>query len=196
VVLVSSRGIVPDVSSATVHVALLRGINVGGRNKLPMKELASLFRDAGSREVETYIQSGNVVFEAEPALADRIAGVVSEAIRRDFGLDVPVVTRTEYELARVVDTNPFLEGGGDESILHVAFLADLPDADRVRSLDPNRSPPDEFAVAGREIYLRCPNGMARTKLTNAYFDSRLATVSTMRNWRTVSTLLTMASDRA
>jgi uncharacterized protein (DUF1697 family) len=88
--------------------------------------------------------------------------------------------------------NPFLEAGADIGTLHVAILADAPAAAKVKALDPDRSPPDAFAVRGREIYLQCPNGYGRTKLTNAYFDSKLATTSTVRNWRTVLKLVELA----
>jgi uncharacterized protein (DUF1697 family) len=178
--------------AAETHVALLRGINVGGKNLLPMKDLAALFESAGCGDVRTYIQSGNVLFAAKPALAGRISALVTKAIARDFGFSVPVVTRSADELRRVAGANPFLRSGVDLAALHVAFLLDEPSAERVAGLDPKRSPPDEFRVLGREIYLRCPTGMAKTKLTNAYFDSKLATVSTARNWNTVNKLIELA----
>ena len=102
------------------------------------------------------------------------------------------MTRRADEIEAVVDANPFLQAGAETDKLHVVFLADEPDAERVEALDPDRSPPDEFTVRGREVYLHCPNGMARSKLTNSYFDSTLSTVSTMRNWKTVGKLLELA----
>ncbi len=158
-----------------------------------MKDLAAIFVDAGCRSVATYIQSGNVVFEAPASLAGRIPTLIEEAIEERFGLEVPVVSRTAGELRKVVGGNPFLRSGADPSTLHVAFLADRASTAGVKLLDPHRSPPDTFAVRGREIYLHCPNGYGRSKLTNAYFDSKLATKSTVRNWRTVETLLELAS---
>ena len=175
-----------------VHVALLRGINVGGKNMLPMKDLAAMFTNAGCASVSTYIQSGNVVFEASPALSRRIPTLIERAISDRFGYQVPVVTRSGAELGKIVRANPFLEAGANIGTLHVAFLADSPAQAKIKALDPNRSPPDEFAVRGREIYLQCPNGYGRTKLTNGYFDSKLATTSTVRNWRTVVKLLELA----
>jgi uncharacterized protein (DUF1697 family) len=175
-----------------VHVALLRGINLAGRNRLSMKDLAAMFTDGGCGSVATYIQSGNVVFEASPALARRIPVLIEKAIADGFGYHIPVVTRTAGELHKVVRGNPFLRAGADAGTLHVAFLAGSPAAAKVKALDPDRSPPDAFAVRGREIYLHCPNGFARTRLTNAYFDSKLATTSTVRNWKTVKTLLELA----
>lgn len=174
------------------YVALLRGINVGGKNKLPMKELTSLFDAAGCESVATYIQSGNVVFEATEACAKRVPEKVAQAITKRFGFSSPVVVRTAAELSGVARANPFLKAGADEGTLHLMFLADAPTAERVAALDPKRSPPDEFVVKGRDIYVRCPNGVARSKLTNAYFDAKLATTSTMRNWRTVLKLVEMS----
>jgi uncharacterized protein (DUF1697 family) len=172
-------------------VALLRGINLGGRNRLPMKDLAAMFGDAGCDAIETYIQSGNVVFRASRACATRLPGAIKKAISERFGFDTPLVMRTAAELHAVARTNPFLRAGADPDSLHVMFLADRPAAARLATLDPKRSPSDEFEVRGREIYLRCPNGLARTKLTNDYFDTRLATTSTVRNWRTVLKLIEM-----
>ena len=181
-------------SSATgVTIALLRGINVGGKNRLPMKELAALFVDAGCEDVRTYIQSGNVVFRTGPAGGEEISTVISASILSRFGYRIPVVTRTARAFQEIVRANPFLEAGAEADKLHVMFLAELPDGAHVEALDPDRSPGDEFAVMGREIYLHCPNGVARSKLTNSYFDSRLSTTSTTRNWRTTLKLLKLAT---
>ena len=174
------------------YVALLRGINVGGKNKLPMRDLSAMFTGAGCEAVETYIQSGNVVFEAGAALAARVPTLIASGIEERFGYRVPVVVRTVEELRDIVRGNPFLSTGVDAGRLHVAFLTHVPESDRVARLDPDRSPPDVFEVRGLEIFLYYPNGLARSKLTNTYFDSRLATTSTVRNWRTVLALLTMA----
>jgi uncharacterized protein (DUF1697 family) len=175
-----------------VHIAFLRGINLAGKNRLPMKDLAAMFGDAGCGSVTTYIQSGNVVFEATSVLARRIPDLVEKAIADRFGYRIPVVMRSGGDLEKLVRENPFLRAGADIETLHVAFLANRPAAAKVRELDPDRSPPDEFAVRGREIYLLCPNGYGRTKLTNGYFDSTLATTSTVRNWRTVLKLAELA----
>ncbi len=177
----------------TSHVALLRGINVGGKNKLPMKQLVEIFEDLGCTEVTTYIQSGNVVFRAGVTPARQIPDTVSDEIARRFGYRVPVVLRRASGLREALARNPFLKAGMNTKMLYVAFLATRPSAARIRSLDPHRSPPDTFAVHGREIYLCCPNGVARSKLTNQYFDTRLETVCTARNWATVQKLVEMTA---
>ncbi|MCY3749217.1 MAG: DUF1697 domain-containing protein [Chloroflexi bacterium] len=176
------------------YVALLRGINVGGRNKLPMRELAAMFMSVGCKGVRTYIQSGNVVFRASQELADRLPALVSAEIAASRGFQIPVILRTASEFSRIVRDNRFLAAGPDPTKLHVGFLADTPDPAHVARLDPDRSPPDVFEVQGREVYLHFPAGVARSKLDNAYFDRTLHTVCTIRNWRTVCRLNEMVGD--
>ena len=173
------------------YLALLRGINVGGKNKLPMKDLRELITNLGCENVTTYIQSGNVVFQAEPMPEEELAGKIETRILERFGLKIPVILRTTDELQRTIIENPFLSAASDESTLHVMFLKHAPSLERIKSLDPERSPGDAFIVRGRAIFLHLPNNVANSKLTNAYFDSKLATISTGRNWRTVETLRDM-----
>jgi uncharacterized protein (DUF1697 family) len=173
----------------STHVALLRGINVGGKNKLPMKVLVPTFTEIGCQDVVSYIQSGNVIFKAAKALAVRVPELIQVAIERKFGLRVPVIVRSAEQLNDVRQRNPFLGSNSDVEHLHVAFLAGPPKARQIAALDWNRSPPDRFFVRGQEVFLHLPNGVARTKLTNAYLDATLATTSTMRNWNTVQKLL-------
>ena len=172
------------------YAAFLRGVNVGGKNKLPMVDLRDIFTAAGCTAVQTYIQSGNVVFKAAPDLAERAPEIVVRAIRERFGYETAVIVRSSEELRQVAASNPF-DTSGDPRFLQVAFLEDAPGAEAVSRLDPERSPPDAFAVRGRNVYLHYPNGVARSKLTNEYLAAQLQTASTMRNWRTVLTLLEM-----
>ncbi|MCA9524518.1 MAG: DUF1697 domain-containing protein [Myxococcales bacterium] len=181
-------------ASDQTRIALLRGINVGGKNKLAMSILREIFEEIGCRAVTSYIQSGNVVFRADPELAVGVSPLISRALRERFGLAVPLVTRTLRDWRAMVAANPFLTANRDPKKLHVAFLAQAPDASRVATLDPDRSPPDELSVRGAEVYLYCPNGMARSKLTTTYLDSRLQTTSTVRNWNTILALLSLAES--
>ncbi|HEY2749015.1 MAG TPA: DUF1697 domain-containing protein [Polyangia bacterium] len=169
-------------------MALLRGINIGGKNKLAMPALADMFRDEGAADVTTFIASGNVLFDAPKKLAVTLAPRIERRIAADFALRVPVMLRSGGELAAAVARNPFVARGADENELFVMFLAAKPSGAADRALDPKRSPPDEFALVGKELYLRLPNGAARTKLTNAYFDKMLGTIGTARNWRTTRKL--------
>ena len=173
----------------STHLALLRGINVGGKNRLPMKDLVDLFDRAGCAGVRTYIQSGNVLFTASASLAARLPDLITTQISECFGYRIPVVLRTAEQLRDVVHHNPFLDPEKAHETLHVLFLKDRPEAHAVDGLDADRSRPDAFVVQGQEVYLWLPHGAADTKLTNAYFDAKLTTTSTGRNWRTVTTLL-------
>ena len=133
--------------AARTHVALLRAINVGGRNSLPMKDLAAICEAAGCKDVVTYIQSGNVAFGASAALAKKLPAVLEKAILAKAGIRVPVIVRTAAELAAVARANPYVKAGAlEEAGLHVGFLADEPTKERIAMLDPKRSPPDEFVV--------------------------------------------------
>jgi uncharacterized protein (DUF1697 family) len=184
---------IPALAKRTnAHIALLRGVNVGGANKLAMSDLKAIFEGAGCANVETIIQSGNVVFEAPAKAIGSLATIVAAEIQRRTGIEAPVILRSGAELRAIVESNPFLHAGADPAQLHVMCLAVRPSKGDVAALDPQRSPPDEFFVRDREIYLRLPNGVARSKLTNAYFDKTLRTIGTARNWRTMMRLCAAA----
>lgn len=172
-------------------MALLRGINVGGKNKLPMEVLSAMFQEAGCTEVRTYIASGNVIFRASTASIKTLSQEISRRIASDFGLRVPVVLRSAEEFRKIVRDNPLSVKSIEPKKFHVGFLAEQPGKTAVAALDPERSPGDRFVLRGREIYMYLGRGAADTKLTNAYFDNALKTVSTFRNWRTVLQLAAM-----
>ena len=171
------------------HLALLRGINVSGKNMIKMPVLAGIFSELGCKDVQTYIQSGNVLFNASKHVAAKLESAVERAIQAQLGLHIPVLVRSAVEFAEAVAANPFPEALDSPKLLHLVFLKAKPEAAAIASLDPGRSTPDRYIVDGRHIYLHLARGAADTKLTNAYFDARLRTVSTGRNWTTVTTLL-------
>ena len=180
--------------AAQTYIALLRGLNVGGNNRLAMKELILAFEAAGASKVSTYIQSGNLVFDASVSVAAKLPGLVSTALEKRHGVRCPVVLRTAKELELAVEKNPYLPAH-DVAFLHVAFLADTPAPKALAAMDVSRFAPDVLEVVGRELYLMLPNGVGRSKLTNAYFDSSLKTISTLRNWKTVLALRDLAAAR-
>ncbi|MGH2774155.1 MAG: DUF1697 domain-containing protein [Actinomycetota bacterium] len=173
----------------TTYLALLRGINVGGANKVPMRELRTLFEDLGYGNVRTYLQSGNVLFDGQSATSRKLIAEIEVAISKAFDLTIPVMVRTQRELERVAAANPFPTKRVKPSLLHVMFLAESASAKAVKTLDSDRSPPDEFEVKDREIFLRFPNGSGRSKLTIDYFEKKLGTRATARNWNTVVKVL-------
>ncbi len=170
------------------QVALLRGVNVGGKNRVSMAALVALFEAAGCRAVRTYIQSGNVVFDA-----DDVPVAVEALLADHLGGPVPVVWRLAAEVVALRQAGPFAGGGVPASEAHVAFLRELPDPSRVAALAPDRSPGDRFVVVGREVHLHLPGGVGRSKLTNDWLDRSLGTVSTLRNWNTVEALATLVA---
>jgi uncharacterized protein (DUF1697 family) len=157
-----------------------------------MPELRTLFSEVGAADVETYVQSGNVVFTSADEPPKLIAAIETR-IRQDLGLNVTVLIRTGAELAKVVKANPFADPAHQPAALHVTFLAEKPVRSRAATLDPSRSEPDEFRLVGHEVYLYCPNGYGRSKLTNAYFEKQLGVAATTRNWKTVTKLAELAS---
>ena len=177
------------------YVALLRGINVGGKNKLLMADLRQIFEEAGCCEVSSYIQSGNVLFSASPSQVSVLPRAISETIATRFGYQVPVIVRELQELKRLVAANPFLREGQEPHALHLMCLAACPTPEQIASLDHKRSEPDAFALRGNNIYLYFPNGTARSKFTTGYFDRALATTSTIRNWNTMIKLIELGYVR-
>jgi uncharacterized protein (DUF1697 family) len=169
-------------------VALLRGVNVGGRAKVSMPELRSLLSELGLEDVATYIQSGNVLFRTGASAKD-VAGRIEKVIADAFGLDVTVIVRTPAQLEAVARGNPFLADESDPRKLHVVFLSERPPGGAGSRLDPQRSPPDRFHLHGRELYLHLPNGAGRSKLTNDYLERQLGVRATARNWRTLLELI-------
>lgn len=171
----------------TRYVGLLRGVNVGGKNKLPMADLRALFESLGYADVQTFIQSGNVVFSSATAVQP---GTLATAIHEEFGLDVPIVLRTGAAMGTVLRNNPFHDR--DPAALHVGFMATAATPSVIGALDAGAFAPEQFTISGKEIYLYLPNGMARTKLP-AYLDRRLKIPTTVRNWNTVAKLVELTA---
>ena len=174
------------------YVAMLRGINLGSRNRIAMADLRRLVEELGGEDVHTYVQSGNVVFRSRAARAE-LERALAQSIRSALGLDVTVLVRTAAQLAKIVAGNPFLASGADPGKLHAALLATRPALERVRRLREADFAPDELHVSGGVVYLHCPHGYGRSKLSNAFLEKQLAVTGTTRNWRTVTTLAELAS---
>jgi uncharacterized protein (DUF1697 family) len=176
------------------YISILRGINVGGAKKIRMTLLEGLYRELGFTNVTTYIQSGNVIFSTggkSPNLA--LASVIEKKIRDDLQFEVPVIIRTAAEMEAIIEANPFVkEFGIDEERLHVTFLSDLPAPLHGNVIQAVDFPPDRFVLSGKEVYLYCPDGYGRTKLNNTFFEKRLKSTATTRNWNTVKKLAEIA----
>jgi uncharacterized protein (DUF1697 family) len=171
------------------YVALARGINVGGKHSVPMAALREVCEELGATGVRTFIQSGNVVLDWKGTAADLETKLEAAATER-FGFGIPMMVRTAAELRAARDANPFPEA--DPARLYVVFLA------RGRGgtdgeIDPARSPPDRAVLKGDVIYLWCPEGVGRTKLTAAFLEKQAGgRAGTTRNWQTVAKLIALA----
>lgn len=176
------------------YISLLRGINVSGHKIVPMAELKTLYESLRLSAVQTYIQSGNVIFTTEDTLTDlELAEMLERAILKRFNFTVPVIVRNVSELDQLISNNPFdVEEGIGKEKLYVTFLSDVPDKAAMERIDGIDCSPDRFIVRGREIYLYCVNGYGRTKLNNNYFEQKLKLSATTRNWNTVNKLFAMA----
>ena len=176
-------------------IAILRGINVSGARKLPMKELKELFETLTCTNVRTYIQSGNVVFESVKLDVGTFGKKVEAAIKKRYDYDVPVIVRSLEELRKAVAANPYLKLKGIEhDKLHVTFLADAPKKPEVEKIVGTTFGNDSFELLGREVYLHCPDGYGNSKLNNAFFESKLKVSATTRNWRTVNELVRIGEE--
>jgi len=170
-------------------VALLRGVNLGGR-RLKMADLRAAVEALGHTDVETYLQSGNVVF-TQHGRGDPGAGI-TKALRQAVSMDVPVLTRTAAQMKKIVGANPYARE--DPTKVVVVFLEAAGDAKPIKELDLPTFEPEGLTVKGAEIYLDLPGGQARSKLLEALSKKKVfGTVATSRNWRTVQALAEMAA---
>lgn len=177
------------------YIALLRGINVGGKKSIKMTDLNTLFQALGFNNVKTYIQSGNVVFDYETTDTTKIADKIKLKINETFCYEVETIIRTEEELINIINNNPFIKEDNIEvDKLYVTLLSNLPQQTLLDSLELKKEEDEKFAILGRTIYLYCPNGYGNTKLNNTMFEKKLKTVATTRNLKTINKLLEMVKS--
>jgi uncharacterized protein (DUF1697 family) len=171
-------------------ISILRGINVGGKRKVPMEALKKCYESLGFQNVKTYIQSGNVIFDYKGGDTQGLAEMLERGIRETFGFEVTVVIRSKEEMLRVIRGFPFTSE--EEDFAHVTFLSKTPASVPIEEIDMALGKGERFSVSGKEVYLFCPNGYGRTKLTNSLFEKKLNVAATTRNWRTVNALYALA----
>ena len=171
----------------TTYAVLLRGINVGGKKKLPMARLRALMEGLGHTGVSTYLQSGQAAFTAGHGDEDSLAAELTEAIEREFGFRADALVRDHAYLAAVVAACPFPAADLEARQLHVTYFSGPVDAARFAELDPPAFLPEEFRLGDRVLYLYAPDGLGRSKLADSLSRPRLnkGLVATTRNWNTV-----------
>jgi uncharacterized protein (DUF1697 family) len=176
-----------------VYIAMLRGINVTGHKIIKMEALRASVAALGFKNVESYVQSGNLIFETPTDSAAALSPKIERRILRDFGHSVSVFLRTPKEMAEIIQRNPFPKDPAiDQTKLHVTFLADAAPKNAADLLQPLAAGPEQIRVIDREIYLYCPLGYGNSKISNNAIEKKLSRGATTRNWRTTQTLLAMA----
>lgn len=177
------------------YVAILRGINVSGKNKIKMDAFKSSLSVLGFEQLQTYIQSGNVVFRYQEKSPEELEELVSKKIQEDFGFDVPVLVLSATQLGNIVSNNPFV---GDENkeaqFLHVTFLKESPTNVSEEKITAHIKAREELVISDGVVYLYCPHGYSKTKLNNNFFESQFKVSATTRNWKTTLKLLEMAEE--
>lgn len=177
------------------YIALLRGINVSGNNIIKMTELKQLFLIEGFKNVTTYIQSGNVIFNTTENSKIKLEQSITNSIKNQFGYTINLIVLTKKELETVFNNNPFIVKNTEIDItkLGVSLLNTAPDLSKISEIEALVvDNDDKFILAEKRIYLLLPNGSAKTKLTNNLFEKKLKTVATTRNWKTITKLIELS----
>jgi len=176
-----------------IYIALFRGINVGGTNKLTMNELVGILEELGCQKVKTYIQSGNVVFKSNENDASRLSKSISNKIEKYFGFAPFILLLRPEEFEKILENNPFPKAENDPKTLHVGFLGSIPKEPNLIKLKSLRKENERFRLIGKAFYLYAPDGIGRSKLA-ANTEKLLGVSMTDRNWRTVNKIMEMVSD--
>lgn len=175
------------------YISILRGINVSGKNIIKMEALKQLFEGLGFQNVTTYVQSGNVIFSVKQMDIQKLENLIRLQIEKDFGLKVPVIVLTKEKLKQAIDKNPFANDK-DQTFLHFTFLAQNSVSYSYESIENKKMNGEEIHIDKNVVYLYCPNGYGKTKLTNTFLENKLKVTATTRNWKTITELLKIAEQ--
>ena len=180
----------------TTYISILRGINVSGQKMIKMDALKEMYEDLQFNNIQTYIQSGNVIFQNIQSKQTDLGQKISNELMRKFGFEILVIVLDTFELKEIIAKNPFApDKTKDISHLHVTFLSSKPELIDNGLFNQKRAPGEEFAITENAIYLYCPKGYGQTKLTNAFFENKLKVGATTRNWKTTLELHRIAAKQ-
>ena len=170
---------------------------MAGHNKIKMTDLSSLYKKIGFKDAETFIQSGNVVFSNPWNMSEaNLTAKIEEAISKKFKYNIPVIIRTPEELKKIISLNPFInEENFNPERLAVIFLYEKPSEAQIERVKNINYPPDKFIIAGKEIFIYCPNGFGKSKIYTGFFENKMKVSGTGRNWNTINVLLKIAEKR-
>ena len=178
----------------TTYISILRGINVSGQKLIKMDALKKMYENLNFENIQTYVQSGNVIFSSKEKEQKELEKIISLKIATEFGFEVPVIVLNEKTLETIIKNNPFTKDNlKDSSFLHVTFLAENPIPFNKESIIEKKQPNEEIDFTQNAVYLYCPNGYGKTKLNNNFLENKLKVKATTRNWRTTNELLKLAT---
>ncbi len=178
----------------TKYISFLRGINVGGKRKILMSDLKKLYEHLGYSNITTYIQSGNVIFDFDKKINTRqLENEIQNSIFENYGFDVPVMIRSISEMKQSIASNPFRKTGNIEQ-LHLTFLKENPDPDKLENIKKFEYPPDKFIIDNKYVFILFSGKSSDSKLTNSFFEKKLNVRATNRNWKTVNKLFEIATN--
>jgi len=177
------------------YISLLRGINVSGQKIIKMAALKKMYEDLKFEHIQTYIQSGNVIFQTSKTKKEYLETLISNQIKSDFGFEVPVIILDIEELKEILNNNPY-SGDTKKDISHlgITFLSSKPELANLQLIKQKQAEGEEFILINKSVYLYCPEGFGKTKLTNAFIESKLQVRATARNWKTANELLRIAEN--
>jgi len=177
------------------YISLLKGINVGGNNLIKMVDLRKSYENLGFQNIRTYVQSGNVIFTIKETDSKELEQKISLQIKKDFGLEIPVIALTPDKLKQVIQSNPFLkEPDKEPDFFYVSFLNARPNLSEKKAIEDKIQNSEEIAFTDSTVYLYCPDGYGKTKLTNSILEKTLKVGATTRNWKTTNELLKIARE--
>ncbi len=176
------------------YISMLRGINVSGSKKIKMVELKALYEKLKFKEVQTFIQSGNVIFKSKKSEA-AIIKTIYDGLKKEWNYDVTIILKTPDEIQKIISNNPYLkEQDADIKKLYVTFLEKLPTNDSLDVLKEFPSGKDQFAVIGKEIYVFYDESLSNSKIHNNFFERKLKVGATTRNWNSLNRMLKKALE--
>ena len=179
----------------TKYIAILRGINVGGKRKILMADLKELFIEIGFADIQTYIQSGNIIFNTKRKDDNiELANKIEQSIAKNYDFKVPVIVRNVEELNEAISNNPFFEKNDIER-LHLTFLKEVPETEKLDKIKTYDYSPDKFEIKDKNVFVYCSGKYSDSKLTNKFFESKLKVLATTRNWKTVLKLLELLNTK-
>ena len=178
------------------YIAILRGINVSGQKKIKMADLKVHLEELNFKNVRTYIQSGNVIFEHEATNPEGLENEIEKKISEKYGFQLPTIIKIPSELEYVLNNNPFLNDPNKAANrLYVTFLSAIPSSINIGKLKNTDHSPEEYILDGKNIYFFSPNGYGKAKMNNNFFENKLKVTATTRNWKTVNKLLEISNER-